>query len=88
MRVRIDPLEGFDASLGLKNIRWNAHISGMEVSEELNFKLQGWIDSVDYKQSFVIGEQATSLLEVGSTLKLVGFAEGATGQTVYDEEVI
>ena len=60
----------------------------MEVSEELNFKLQGWIDSVDYRQSFVIGAQATSLLEVGSTLKLVGFAEGATGQTVYDEEVI
>ena len=60
----------------------------MEVGEELNFKLQRWIGSVSKRQSFTIGAQATSLFEVGSELKLVGFADGKTGQTAFDSETI
>ena len=60
----------------------------MDIDEDLNFLLQSLIRDSAGKQSFVFDNAFTQKLQVGSSIKIVGFALGKYGITVTDTERI
>ena len=60
----------------------------MEIGEKLNFLLQRITQQAAGNQYFVLDHQFTSLLEVGSKVKIAGYALGKSGYTVMDVETI
>ena len=84
----MEPETGYNVTEALEDIVWNIHINGMELSEELNFMLQRLIRDTAGQQSFILDHKITSALEIGTEIKIVGFATGHQGATVHDTQVI
>ena len=84
----MDPEAGFNPEEGLKVIGWNIHITDMDVNEKLNSMLQILISSAASDDVFVLDHKFTSMLQLGSKIKITGFALGKDGITVTDAETI
>ena len=88
VKVRIDPHAGFDPEKGLSGITWNILIDGTEMAGELHLILQRILREADGKSSFTFDNQFTSMLDIGTTIKVIGFADDNHGSTVTDTETI
>jgi len=88
VKVRIDPVGGFDPVEGLKEVRWNIHVQDMEISEDLNGLIQNLITESNGESSFILSHEFTSKLDIGSKIKIIGLALGKDDVTVTDTAVL
>ena len=86
--MRIDAHAGFDPEEGLKGIVWNILIDGTELTGELSLIVQRILREANGKPSFTFDNQFTSMLNIGTTIKVIGLADGNQGSTVTDTETI
>ena len=88
VKIRMDAEEGLDPSKDLIDISWNIHITDMDIDENLNFMLQKLINESKGKPIFILDHNFTQKLQVGSFVKIVGYAEGKDGAQVMDMEIV
>ena len=59
VKIRMDAEAGFDPAEGLQEIKWNIHVTDMEIDEELNFMLQRVTNEAQGQALFVLDHTFT-----------------------------
>ena len=74
VKIRMDAEEGLDPGKDLEDIQWNINVTDMDIDESLMFMLQRIINMALGNPEFILDHNFTSMLKVGSFVKIVGYA--------------